>query len=165
MPKDHKFFIKLQNFFSQLKFFSHPLELGEIFIFSIIIWILQITSFFIFTQAFHLDIPYTKLPFILAVTSLGIAIPSAPGGIGPFQLAFAISATIMIGLGWEANITQQFGDTFFSSVLINAQWDTYFAAILSCAIILHLCHIFAISVIGLYFFIKGNISLKEITSR
>ena len=137
-------------------FFSYVYVFHELFYF---------TSFFIFTQAFDLDISYIYLPFILGLTSLGVAIPSAPGGIGPFQLAFALSTTIVIGLGWENTVIQNYGNSFISSEIINAQWETYFAAIISCSIVLHACHIFSVSIIGLYFFIKSNVSLKEITNR
>lgn len=141
IPKEHKIFEKIKHFFSQLKFFTHPKQLIKILILSIIVWCIYSLSYYCLMQAFTIDIPYFAIPFILGITALGIAIPSAPAGIGPFQIAFTISTALVIGIHWEDKFT----------------------SIISCAIILHACHIISISIIGLFFFIKENITLKEVT--
>ncbi|MDH5680224.1 MAG: flippase-like domain-containing protein [Spirochaetota bacterium] len=140
MPDDHQFFQRIHRFFSQLKFFSHPKELLEILFFSVLIWGLYLMSFYAFLQAFHVDIQVIHITFIIGVSAIMVAVPSAPGGLGPFEIGFTVATVLVLGLKWES----------------------HFVSVVSTAIVLHVSHMLSISVIGLYHFIKSNISLKDL---
>ncbi len=139
LPKDHILFEKFKHFFSDIKFFTHPKQLIEIMIYSIIVWFLYALSFYFFIEAFQIAVHPLGVLFIIGITALAIAIPSAPSGMGVFEFAFAVSIILVGG--------------------------TNFKLAISCALILHAVQIVTISAIGLYFLIKGNVALKDLTKK
>ncbi len=139
LPNDHSIFEKFRDLFSQLKFFTHPKQLVEIFIYSNLVWFIYAVSFYFFIKAYQIDIPFIGILFVLGISALAVAIPGGPAGIGFFEPMFA-GAILLVG-------------------------GTDFNDAISCAVVLHVFQIISISVIGLYFFIKENVSLKDITKK
>ncbi len=139
LPNDHTLFEKFRDLFSQLKFFTHPKQLVEILIYSMLVWFIYAMSFYFFIKAYQIDIPFMGILFVLGISALAVAIPGGPAGIGLFETMFA-GALLLVG-GTDFNVA------------------------FSCAFVLHVFQIISISSIGLYFFIKENVSLKDLTKK
>ncbi len=102
---------------------------------SFIIWVLSAVPIYLILISFGYMLPFSVSLFILVVLSLAVAIPSAPGFIGTFHYACAL------GLGLF-NIPEE--------------------EALSVAIILHAISFFPITLIGLYFLWRSNMTLREV---
>lgn len=107
-----------------------------IFIYSIIIWFLAVLVAYILLPAFSLKgLPIMAAIFIQVAIAFGVAVPSAPGYVGTFHFACAT------GLG-----------------LLGV--DSYTAR--SFAIVMWAVSIIPVTVLGLFFLWRGNLSLSEI---
>ncbi len=66
-------------------------DVAAIAIFSLAVWTVEATSYFLMLSAFH-ALPSTPdhavaAVFMMVLVNLGIMIPAAPGGVGPFEAA------------------------------------------------------------------------------
>jgi uncharacterized protein (TIRG00374 family) len=64
-------------------------------------WMLNAAAFWFGFKAIGLDVPYTGALFVQGVVVIGIALPSAPGFVGPFEKAAQI-ALAQYGIGASA---------------------------------------------------------------
>jgi uncharacterized protein (TIRG00374 family) len=53
---------------------------------TVVAWMLEFTMYWIVAQAFHIDEQFLTIAFVGAAANLALSIPSAQGGVGPFQL-------------------------------------------------------------------------------
>lgn len=107
-----------------------------IFIYSMIIWFLAVLVAYILLPAFSLKgLPIMAAIFIQVAIAFGVAVPSAPGYVGTFHYACAL------GLG-----------------LLGV--DSYTAK--SFAIVMWAVSIIPVTVLGLFFLWRDNLSLREI---
>ncbi len=90
---------------NQLKQFRNgvlPLRNFQIFgwvvVASVLNWICEGTVYFLVGQAFNFDLPLMNWLFVIALTNLATAIPSAPAGFGTFHGA-AIGSLLALGAG------------------------------------------------------------------
>ncbi len=139
LPKEHILFSKLRTLFADIKFFSHPRQLIKISFYTIIIWHLYGLNMYLLLQAFHIDVGYFNIMFIVGMVAVMIGVPSVPGAVGIYETAFAIGA-ILVGVD---DFTKAF----------------------SCGLVLHVCQIAASILIGFIFFVTENVSIKEITGQ
>lgn len=139
-PIPHRFSEKilgiLQSFADGLGVIGKGWYIFLIFIYSLIIWFLAVMVAYILLPAFSLKgLPIMAAIFIQVAIAFGVAVPSAPGYVGTFHFACAT------GLG-----------------LLGV--DSYTAR--SFAIVMWAVSIIPVTVVGLFFIWRENLSLKEI---
>lgn len=72
-----------------------PSDLAIVFMFSLLIWFLEGLSLYLVGSSLGLSIPITGIAILLFVASLATLVPSAPGYIGTYQLAFVIALSFV----------------------------------------------------------------------
>lgn len=82
-------------------------DLSIIFLLSVAVWLCEAGHYFLILTAFGLfdDLPLRGLAstFTMVIVNLGISIPAAPGGVGPFEAAGVLALSVL-GLGREASL-------------------------------------------------------------
>ncbi|MHB0868343.1 MAG: lysylphosphatidylglycerol synthase transmembrane domain-containing protein [Chloroflexota bacterium] len=109
--------------------------LGIVVLLSLVVWLLESSSYLLMTRAFGIWMPplaqALAATFLLVVVNLGIMLPSAPGYVGTFQF-FAVMALGVFGVPKETA--------------------------LAVAIASHLMQYVMVTAIGLLFFARGNVA-------
>ena len=82
----------------------------------LISWIFGGLELFFLSKSFGVDLELWMLGFVLGMTSLGIAIPSAPAGLGVFEAA-AVGAFSLMGLSTSTGLAIAFVSHFISIFL------------------------------------------------
>jgi uncharacterized protein (TIRG00374 family) len=88
----------LESFVVGLRPLQSPKDLATIGLLSIAVWACESTSYFLMLNAFGIlseqPIRAVAAVFMMVLINLGVLIPAAPGGLGPFEAAavFALSA-------------------------------------------------------------------------
>jgi len=130
----------VEKFVDGLGVFKDWRSLALIMFWSIVIYaVLGFSNYFIFL-AFDLHGPAYHIPWfapyvVLVLVSLGVMLPSTPGGVGPFQF-FTIQALRLFGV--PASIG------------------------LSFSLVLHLGNYLPVTLVGLYYLRREHFSLKQI---
>jgi uncharacterized protein (TIRG00374 family) len=127
----------LDNFLSGLVIVNHKKNIFMAFIFSIIVWLSEASTYYIVSLSFDIDLPIYVALLTVVIVNIGILIPSAPGYVGAFEF-FCISALSIFAV--EKSIA------------------------LSYAIVLHAVLFIPITLIGVYYFWKENLHLSDITN-
>jgi glycosyltransferase 2 family protein len=113
---------------------------GRLFLVSLLLavgqWLFLATSFLLAFRAFEIDdVPFAGAVFLQSLISLAVAIPSSPGFFGPFE------AAARVGLGlWAVPVDRA----------------------ISFAIGYHLAGFLPVTVIGVYYIWRLNISWSEV---
>ncbi len=124
-----------ERFSVGLKFMRSPIAGLSVLGQTALIWLaLGFSNYFVF-QAFNLNLPLEASFATLAVVSVWILVPAAPGFVGVYH------AAVVFTLG-------QYG----------IDRDTAFA----CAVVMHAAQYIAVTLFGLYHLWKGHLSLKEV---
>jgi len=79
-------------------------------------WIFGGLELIFLSKSFGVDIELWMVGFILGMTSLGIAIPSAPAGLGVYEAA-AVGAFSLIGLSTSTGLAIAFVSHFISIII------------------------------------------------
>lgn len=88
---------QLPLFFKGLSILTHPAQfLGSISLF-LLNWVIAVIQYYCLMLAFFPDARLLWAGFSLAVTALGIAVPSSPGAVGVWELT-AVAALSLFGL-------------------------------------------------------------------
>ena len=125
----------LLKFISGLKVFRDVPSLIWILTWSISIWaITGIGNYFVFL-AFGLHPPIQASFILLVIVCLGVTLPASPGFVGTFQF-FSIVALKLFG--YDKNVALPF------------------------SLVLHACHYFPVTLLGLYYLKKEHLSLKTL---
>jgi glycosyltransferase 2 family protein len=127
----------LNNFLSGLIIVNHKRNILLAFIFSIIVWLVEASTYYIISVSFGMDLPVYVALLTVVIVNIGILIPSAPGYIGAFEF-FCISALGIFAV--ERSIA------------------------LSYAIVLHTVLFIPITLIGIFYFWKENLNFSDITN-
>lgn len=122
-------------FLSGLAIVNHKKDIAIVFLFSVIVWLVEGTTYYVVSLSFDINLPLYVPILTVVIVNLGIMIPSAPGYIGTFEF-FCISALAL----------------FFVEE----------STALSFAIVLHAVLFVPITVIGLIYFWKENLRFSEI---
>jgi glycosyltransferase 2 family protein len=129
----------LAKFASGLQVLSDPRSVLIISVQSVLLWVIMaLSNYFIFLAFGMSDLPIDASFVVLAVVSVGIMLPNAPGFIGPYQYLTVLS------LG-----------------LYNVQPDIAAAS----SIVMWATQYFTITLAGLYHLKKEHLSLKEVESQ
>lgn len=127
----------LDSFSDALSVLGREKHLNMIIIYSVIIWLLSAIPIYLLLLAFGYKFPFSISFFILVLIGIAVSIPSAPGFIGTFHFACAKGLELF-------NVPDE--------------------GAISVAIILHAINFFPITLIGLFFLWKDNLSLTEAVS-
>ncbi len=115
---------------------------AQIIALSVIVWLFEALSYFLIIKGFSLPLSTSTMAFaavlMMVIVNLGIMIPSAPGYIGTFQF-FGILALSVFGVRREVA--------------------------LSIAVVSHTMQYVMVTVIGLIFFWRHQLSLRELQAK
>lgn len=99
LPRLSSKFVSLLSSFSQgLEVPRGKRDLGEITIWTIVIWTLSATVVFLVSESLGLGLGWGACWFVLVVLGLGVSVPSAPGFMGTFHYAAMVSV-MAFGVG------------------------------------------------------------------
>lgn len=114
---------------------SGPVILSVLF-YSLLSWLIEAVMYYLVAVSMGMNLPSYASPIILAVSNLGMMIPSSPGAVGTFEFFAAKSTTLFTGNP---------------------------ASSLSYAILVHALWVIPLTILGLVYMMKENVSfsLKE----
>ena len=127
----------LNLFLTGLVVINHKRNLLIVFLFSIIVWLVEAMTYYIISVSFGINLPVYVSLLVVVIVNIGILIPSAPGYIGAFEF-FCISSLAIFSV--EQSVA------------------------LSFAIVLHAVLFIPITAIGIFYFWKENLNFAEITN-
>lgn len=125
----------MDSFLSGLVIINHKKDILMAFLFSVIAWLAEATAYYVIGLSFGIDLPLYVPVLTVVIVNLGIMIPSAPGYVGTFEF-FCISVLAIFSV--EKSIA------------------------LSFAIVLHAVLFIPITIVGMIYFWKENLSFAEI---
>lgn len=130
-----KFSNLFRNFITGFQVFRHRRLVIQIGVSSLLLWLIYITTTYILFFSFHLNLTFIAAIFFLAVTAVSVMIPSSPGYIGTWEF-FGTTALGLLSVGKELAL----GFTLMH----------------------HAFSFIPITLLGLVFFVKEKVSLREI---
>lgn len=86
----------LTHFAEGLHVFRSPIEMGKAIFWSLVTWALAGACFQCLIIAFHLDAPWHTWCLVLAMLSIAISLPGAPGFIGQYQAGIMLPLALAI---------------------------------------------------------------------
>ena len=119
----------LESFLDGLAFVREPRLLSAVVVWSVAVWSLALLSVYLGIIALIAWVSLSAAAFVLVVTNLGMAVPSAPGYVGVFHSAVVVS---LAPFGVDASQA------------------------LAAAIVLHTCVFGSFIVGGLYYLLRGS---------
>ena len=125
----------LESFRSGLDVFGDPSAIVGTAMLSIVIWVVNALGVEAMFRAFSLDLPVYACFLVLGVIAVAVALPSAPGYVGPFQ-AGTVQGLALLGVARETA--------------------------LSLSIVYHLCNYIPITIAGLAYLSALNLTLGEL---
>ncbi len=63
-------------------------------LYTVLIWVANVTLAWLTVQAFHIDIPLTGAILLTAVLNLGMAVPSSPGYVGVYEYLMVLTLSL-----------------------------------------------------------------------
>jgi uncharacterized protein (TIRG00374 family) len=127
----------LDSFRSGLQVLKTGKHLVYLIIWSLLVWVVSVLAVWCVLWSFRLELPFIAAMFIMVLVAFSVALPSSPGYIGPFH------AAVLTGV------------LFFLPTL-----DKSIAA--GIAIVFHLVAVGPITIMGLFYLWKEQMSLAEI---
>ena len=125
----------LESFRAGLDVFGDPSAIVGTAMLSIVIWGVNALGVEAMFRAFSLDLPVYACFLLLGVIAVAVALPSAPGYVGPFQ-AGTVQGLALLGVARETA--------------------------LSLSIVYHLCNYIPITIAGLAYLSALNLTLGEL---
>ena len=125
----------LESFRAGLDVFGDPSAIVGTAMLSIVIWVVNALGVEAMFRAFSLDLPVYACFLVLGVIAVAVALPSAPGYVGPFQ-AGTVQGLALLGVARETA--------------------------LSLSIVYHLCNYLPITIAGLAYLSALNLTLGEL---
>lgn len=87
----------VRTFASGLAVMRRPALLARAFLVSLPLWLSIALTIWLVARAFHITIPFTGSFLIVALLTVGVAVPT-PGAVGGFHYAFRVGATVFYGV-------------------------------------------------------------------
>ena len=101
-----------------------PARLVGVVAWSIVLWLVNALSFFLAFQAFDLKVNFAGAVVLQGVLAFGIAVPSAPGYVGPFEAAItAVLAIYGIGASQAVAYAVGYHLTTFVPITLLGVWS------------------------------------------
>jgi uncharacterized protein (TIRG00374 family) len=127
--------VLLDAFLSGLAIVNHKKNVLIVFLLSVIVWLVEATTYYVVGLSFGINLPFYVPVLTVVIVNLGIMIPSAPGYVGTFEF-FCISVLAIFSI--EKSVA------------------------LSFAITLHAVLFIPITIVGMIYFWKENLSFADI---
>ena len=101
-----------------------PARLAGVIAWSIVLWLVNALSFYLAFFAFDLPVSYTGAVVLQGVLAFGIAVPSAPGYVGPFE-AVITAVLALYGIGASQAVAYAVGYhlTTFVPITVLGVWS------------------------------------------
>ncbi len=128
----------LYSFVDGLSGLRNPKRVVLILAVTMPVWLAEGAMYHIIGWAFDLDVPYNGSLFITAIANLAVSLPSAPGGIGPFEYGTKV---VLEGFNESPEVAAAY------------------------AVILHAALLAPVTMLGLFFMWLHNLSFSEMTRR
>jgi uncharacterized protein (TIRG00374 family) len=125
----------LNQFLTGLVVINLKKNVHIIFLYSIIVWLSEATTYYVISQSFGISLPIYVSLLVVVIVNIGILIPSAPGYVGTFEF-FCISSLALFSV--EESVA------------------------LSFAIVLHAVLFIPITAIGIIYFLKENVNFADV---
>lgn len=101
-----------------------PLRLAKVIVWSLVLWLVNALSFYLAFQAFDLPVDYVGAVVLQGILAFGIAVPSAPGYVGPFEAAItAVLALYGIGASQAVAYAVGYHLTTFVPITLLGVWS------------------------------------------
>jgi uncharacterized protein (TIRG00374 family) len=101
-----------------------PARLVGVIAWSVVLWLVNALSFYLAFQAFDLPVDFGGALVLQGVLAFGIAVPSAPGYIGPFEAAItAVLAVYGIGPSQAVAYAVGYHLTTFVPITLLGVWS------------------------------------------
>ena len=101
-----------------------PMRLIAVIAWSIVLWLVNALSFYLAFLAFDLPVNYIGAVVLQGVLAFGIAVPSAPGYVGPFEAAItAVLALYAIGASQAVAYAVGYHITTFIPITLLGVWS------------------------------------------
>lgn len=94
-----------ENFFLGLQSLRNIKTVAVVVLLSCVVWTIELSSFYLMSRAFHLDINIADVLFTAICVVLGVMVPAAPGYVGTYEFTGRTALGIV---GVEANIAVSF---------------------------------------------------------
>jgi uncharacterized protein (TIRG00374 family) len=133
----HKVLGLLESFREGLQVLKTGTHLIYLVFWSILVWLVGVSAGWIVLRSFDLDVPFMSAMFILVLIAFAVALPSSPGYVGPFH------AAVLAGV-----------------LLFQPDLDK--GAVAGIAIVYHLMTIGPITLAGVYYLWKEQMSFSDI---
>ena len=98
-----------------LRFLGEPVVLAWVVLFTVLIWIVEVTGMWLALYAFHIAVGPAVAGLLVAAIGLSFALPLTPGNIGTYQL---ISVLVLGRFGIERDQAFAFGIGFQAYALV-----------------------------------------------
>jgi len=125
----------MDPFLSGLAVIKNKRNILLVFFFTAVVWLVEAMTYYIVGLSFSINLPIYVYLFVVITVNLGIMIPSAPGYVGTFEF-FCMSVLALFSI--EKNIA------------------------LSFAIVLHAILFIPITILGMIYFYKEDLSFSKI---
>jgi uncharacterized protein (TIRG00374 family) len=122
----------VRTFAEGLAVMRRPALVGRAFVLSLPLWLSIAAGIWLVARAFHITIPFTGAFLILALLTVGVAVPT-PGAVGGFHYAFRVGATVFYGVPNERAV--------------------------GAAIVLHAVSFLPVALVGLVFMARDGLTL------
>ena len=101
-----------------------PTRLAGVVAWSVVLWLVNALSFYLAFFAFDLPVSYTGAVVLQGVLAFGIAVPSAPGYVGPFE-AVITAVLALYGIGASQAVAYAVGYhlTTFVPITVLGVWS------------------------------------------
>jgi len=101
-----------------------PTRLAGVITWSVVLWLVNALSFYLAFLAFDLPVNYTGAVVLQGILAFGIAVPSAPGYVGPFEAAItAVLALYGIGASQAVAYAVGYHITTFIPITVLGVWS------------------------------------------
>ena len=101
-----------------------PSRLAGVIVWSVVLWLVNALSFYLAFRAFDLPVDFAGALVLQGVVAFGIAVPSAPGYLGPFEAAITVVLAVY-GIGPSRAIAYAVGYhlTTFVPITLLGVWS------------------------------------------
>lgn len=127
----------VETFASGLAVMRQPGALAVALVMSAPLWLSISAGIWFVAQAFHITMPFTGSFLIVALLTVGVAVPT-PGAVGGFHYAFRVGATVFYGVPTERAV--------------------------GAAIVLHAISFVPVTLVGLLLMVQDGVSFARVRS-
>lgn len=118
--------VMLRRFAEGLTVLRHPGRFAAVFAWTTVHWLLQVFSMWLGFRAVGIEAPFTAALLVNGIIAVGVALPSAPGFFGFFEVA-AVTGLALYGVGSSRAVSWALGYHILTFIPITLIGAVYFA--------------------------------------